>query len=95
MNEFCLAGFWEEAGGCEESCLLCRYVPGPILKEGVNEIILLEVEKAPTEPVGEHPRPTRTQLTTFQWPTPVKATACSELLPSITSRRKVLSRNMC
>ena len=31
-----------------------RYVPGPVLRAGVNEVIMLEVEAAPSDPTGDH-----------------------------------------
>lgn len=30
------------------------YVPGPVLREGANELVLLEVERAPREDAGKH-----------------------------------------
>ncbi len=31
---------------------LTLYVPGPVLREGTNELVLLEVEGAPLQPTG-------------------------------------------
>ncbi|CAL8467305.1 g6842 [Coccomyxa elongata] len=46
VNGFNLGWYWPSQGPANT-----MYVPGPILKAGVNEVILLEVEKAPAEPV--------------------------------------------
>jgi hypothetical protein len=42
-----------ETGFDNRKILLFRYVPGPILRLGVNEVILLEVEAAPSDPTGD------------------------------------------
>ena len=42
-----------ESGFDNRKILLFRYVPGPVLHLGVNEVILLEVEAAPSDPTGD------------------------------------------
>lgn len=37
--------YWPDAGP-----QLTLYVPGPVLREGTNEIVLLEIEGAPQQP---------------------------------------------
>ena len=39
--------------GWKMSACVCRYVPGAILKEGINEVILLEFERVPEGCTGE------------------------------------------
>lgn len=39
------------------SACMCRYVPGAILKEGINEVILLEFERVPEDCSGKRALP--------------------------------------
>ena len=42
-----LRRYWPSAGPQE-----AQYIPGPLLRAGENELILLEVEASPAEPTG-------------------------------------------
>ena len=48
VNGFNLGWFWPAKGP-----QMTLYVPGPVLREGDNEVVLLEVEEAPASPAGE------------------------------------------
>ena len=48
VNGFNLGWFWPTQGP-----QLTLYVPGPVLKEGDNEVVLLELESKPDNPSGQ------------------------------------------
>ena len=48
INGFNLGWYWPKAGP-----QMTMYVPGPMLQDGDNELILLEVEGSPEKPTGE------------------------------------------
>lgn len=48
----------------------CRYVPGPVLRAGENELVLLEVESAPKDVKGEN------SCTCCDQPTGILCTYC-------------------
>lgn len=48
INSFCLGWFWPSRGP-----QMTLYVPGPVLREGDNELIVLEVERAAADTAGE------------------------------------------
>ena len=48
INGFNLGWYWPKAGP-----QMTMYIPGPMLQDGDNELILLEVEESPEKPTGE------------------------------------------
>lgn len=48
INGFNLGWYWPKAGP-----QMTMYIPGPMLRDGENELILLEVEETGEKPTGE------------------------------------------
>ena len=59
---------------------MTMYIPGPFLLEGDNELILLEVEGAPSKPTGETDR-RRKRQTHVSCLQPVSRTAYHSVIP--------------
>ena len=52
LNGVNLGWYWPKVGP-----QMTMYIPGPFLHEGENELILLELEDAPSEPTGMTSQP--------------------------------------
>lgn len=50
LNGFNLGWYWPAVGP-----QLTLYIPGPLMQPGRNELVLLEMEGAPSDPSGEGP----------------------------------------
>lgn len=47
INGFSLGWYWGSVGPQE-----AHYIPGPLLQEGTNELVFLEVEETPSDTTG-------------------------------------------
>ena len=60
---FSCLGALMQSDGAQEA----QYVPGPLLLDGDNEVILMETEVLPSNPSGVHTHALQTQLSIAQW----------------------------